>query len=546
MRKIIAALVGGVVLMGPLSSLSAADLPGEQFIVGAPSDGVASAGVVIDDSQKIKGNFATLQSFTSENSRRNDVPTSVTNCTSYGSGNCSTQRFFNYQAFMSNCESSASHDCVLSVGATSADGTTHKAIFVEDFPGKTEFSYKGSAEANLPDGGSSFIVDIPTLPHSQGSLYLVSVNIAGFKEFGESRFKSNSFAAGIFAVTMTNGRYQPSHPSTELAYFNRVGIVSNQRTPSDLDYGGFARCVQATATRCALAWPLPSDVTFSLKLKLRTKIQGWLHGRLGDVSASIATSTDGDQLITVSGKPLIVPIVYQWFHLDSLPTSISKFYNGDKEFMKQGTLFSTEADNANASILKDYIRYEERDFPEAMAWYDAIGDRANAVATAWTIRSIEDGNLPASCGKASNQLSGIVTTNSNMFIAEPPKFNRVDQTLDYKVASPHYLPDGTIFKGTYNLVMRSDYARCIYNYSSAPVSASVSVLSLNGTSQIATSTLYEKSGWLYLSANNFTFSSPTLKVKLTQKVKTQLISCTNGSKVIKTSSSVCPKGYRKK
>ena len=545
MRKILAALVGGVVLMGPLSSLSAAELPGEQFVVSSPVDEVPSAGVVIDDSQKIKGNFATLQSFTSENSKRNDVPTSVTNCTSYGSGECGTNKYFNYQAFIGHCKSSSSHDCVLALTASSADGTAHTAKFVEDFPGKTQYSYTGNSEANLPDGGSSFIVDIPTLPHSHGSLYLVSVNVAGFKEFNESKFKSNTFAAGIFAVSLVDGRYEPSHPSTNLRFFTKIGVVSNQRTPTDLDGGGFAQCVQATATRCAIAWPLPTDVSFSLTLKLRTKIQGWLHGRLGDVSASIASSSDGDQLISVSGKPLLVPIVYQWFHLDSLPASIKKFYAGDKNFMGQGTMFGGDASAPISSILKDYISYIERDFPEAMAWYDAIGDKANEVSTAWSFRSIEEGNLPRGCNTSNSQLSGIVTTNSNMFIAEPPKFSKSTQTLDYKVASPHYLPDGSVFKGTYNLVMRSDYARCIYNYSSAPVSASVSVLSLDGTSQLATSTLYEKSGWLYLSASNFTFSSPTLKVKLSQAKKKVILSCTNGTKVVKVTTTSCPKGFRK-
>ncbi|NBO09368.1 MAG: hypothetical protein EBV30_08490 [Actinobacteria bacterium] len=39
--------------------------------------------------------------------------------------------------------------------------------------------------------------------------------------------------------------------------------------------------------------------------------------------------------------------------------------------------------------------------------------------------------------------------------------------LSYQVASPHFLPDGaTAFKGTYNLIMRSDVARCLYKFSS--------------------------------------------------------------------------------
>jgi len=51
----------------------------------------------------------------------------------------------------------------------------------------------------------------------------------------------------------------------------------------------------------------------------------------------------------------------------------------------------------------------------------------------------------------------------------------------------------------------------------APISASVSVTSSDGGQQsIATTVVNETNGWLHLSAAGFTFSSPTLKVKLTQ------------------------------
>jgi hypothetical protein len=48
-------------------------------------------------------------------------------------------------------------------------------------------------------------------------------------------------------------------------------------------------------------------------------------------------------------------------------------------------------------------------------------------------------------------------------------------------------------------------------------------------------------GWLNLSASNFTFSSPTLKVKLSQAKKKVILSCTNGTKVVKVTTTSCPK-----
>lgn len=165
--------------------------------------------------------------------------------------------------------------------------------------------------------------------------------------------------------------------------------------------------------------------------------------------------------------------------------------------------------------------------------------------------------------KGSDSLSGIVTTNSTMYNGNPPTFNREDQTLDYKVMSPHFLPNGTVFKGSYDLVIKSDVARCIYGFSSAPISATISVISSDGTAQVATTLVREKDGWLSLSAKNFTFSSPTVKVSLKQAGSKEskpstgsqsitaiksTITCIKGKSVKKVTAvkPVCPSGYKKK
>jgi hypothetical protein len=565
-KKILIAIIGVALVLGHASTVYADEITGEQFAIQGPADKVPSAGVVIEDSQFIKNHFASLQGFTSANSVRDEKPLTLTDCKSYDTSICTTKMFYNYKAFFGSCVDSTSHDCVLSVTAKSADGKEHTATYVEDFPGKSEYSFVGSPEANLPDGGSAFIVSIPTLPHSHGNLYLVTVNLDGSKEFNSPRFRVNDFRAGIFAVSIVNGSYNTSHPNSDVNNVPFVGQVSNQRVPFDNSTGKIAGCAQATKTRCALAWPLPTDVEFSMALKLRTNISGWIHGRLNEVSATIGKAVDGDQLVTVSGKPVVVPTVFQWFHLDALPSSVTNFYANTPRFMTQGTGFGGTSFGNSTSILKDYIGYTAREFPEAIAWYNAIGDKANSTATAWSFRTIESNNLPQKCNSSSSALTGIVTTNSNMFVAAPPDFNQADQSLDYKVSSPHYLPDGSVFKGTYNLVMRSDYARCLYGFTNAPVSASVSILSADGTSQVATTVLGERNGWLYLSANNFTFSSPTVRVKLSQEVEAPLptpemttqavgpikvkktITCVKGKLTRKVTaiSPKCPTGYKKK
>jgi hypothetical protein len=69
---------------------------------------------------------------------------------------------------------------------------------------------------------------------------------------------------------------------------------------------------------------------------------------------------------------------------------------------------------------------------------------------------------------------------------------------------------------------------------------------------VATTTLNEKNGWITLTANGFTFSSPTLRVKLTQEKavakKKLTISCIKGkvTKKVTGTSPKCPSGYKKK
>jgi hypothetical protein len=156
---------------------------------------------------------------------------------------------------------------------------------------------------------------------------------------------------------------------------------------------------------------------------------------------------------------------------------------------------------------------------QLILWSKVLNEKAVANPTQWIFYNLAERDIEAasSCIKNSKTLAGFVTTNSTTYTATPPIYNEQTGTLDYKVASPHLLPDGKVFQGKYNLYIDSKVARCIYKFSNAPISASVSITSSDGGQQsIATTVVNEQNGWLHLSAAGFTFSSPTLKVKLTQ------------------------------
>jgi hypothetical protein len=63
--------------------------------------------------------------------------------------------------------------------------------------------------------------------------------------------------------------------------------------------------------------------------------------------------------------------------------------------------------------------------------------------------------------------------------------------------------------------MRSETARCLYGFSNAPVSATVTVVGV-GDQTVASTIVSERNGWLKLAAYGFTFSEKEIQVKIAQ------------------------------
>ena len=171
------------------------------------------------------------------------------------------------------------------------------------------------------------------------------------------------------------------------------------------------------------------------------------------------------------------------------------------------------------------------------------------------------------CSADKTKLHGMVVTNAPIFETGPPVFK--DGSLNYRVAGVHTNVDGSLFQGRYTYIVRSDTARCYYGFSDAPIVASVEVVSADNSAQIATVLVSENktTGFIKLQANNFTFSAPTIKVKLMQDKpivpakseasaapkssvakKVITITCAKGkiTKKFSGANPKCPSGYKKK
>ena len=562
----------------------AVTVPDEQFVVKNPLTDDRHTGINLADENFSVNSLSMLEAFTSNGTTRDSQVLTKVQCTSIGEPGCEKEKFFQYNALLGMCDNTLTTDCVVNVQAKDSAGKNQIGKFVENFPGKTAYTFSGDAKVGLPTGSSSFIVEFTDLPHAGGNQYLVVVFLHGTRGFGEATFTLDGFKAAIYAVSKVTGSFSMPGPELNIRPDHKL----NSRVSRS---GGFnqnqlserrSACVKTSSQACALPWPLNLENTFELTMKLSQPVNGWLHGRMFDAESAITKAADGDQLLSIKGRPVVVPGIQAWFKKESYPAPLQKLYGSMSQTQvdagglgwPSNTGINNGPDGLPYSILKENFGYDDGGFVQVSAWIDAVGDKATFAPTVWAFRSIQSSQY-SNCMKGSDSLSGIVTTNSTMYIGNPPTFNQADQTLDYKVMAPHYLPDGSEFKGSYDLLIKSDVARCIYKFSSAPISASVSIISSDGTAQVATTVVGERDGWLTLSAKGFTFSAPTLKVKLSQKAdpapakvdpapvtapvtapvaapkpaaKKTTISCVKGKTVKKVTAvkPTCPSGFKKK
>jgi hypothetical protein len=287
------------------------------------------------------------------------------------------------------------------------------------------------------------------------------------------------------------------------------------------------------------------------------------------------TSEGGSSVIEIQGNPIAVPVVYRMYRYTEMPAELKKWYSVEKggyiptcpaqaNYCAGGRSFATN-DPLTRNVIISPSPSSQEGMDQLKLWLPFVGDKATALPSYWSVRTLNGNEMDGSsrCFSDNSKITGIVTTNSTQYSAGPPSFNKADGTLNYQVASPHYGTTGDVFKGSYDLVMRSEVARCIYGFSKAPINATLSITSADGSPQVATTVIGERDGWLYLRAKNFEFSAPTIKAKLTQDVPAKeetpaapakpaasktTITCVKGktSKKITAVKPTCPSGFKKR
>jgi hypothetical protein len=271
-------------------------------------------------------------------------------------------------------------------------------------------------------------------------------------------------------------------------------------------------CASTEVNYCEAIRQFPSNFRFGVTIRIADKTQGWFHGRLFLPEISTAPWKTGSE-ISIEAEPVKVPSLDFSVPNSEIPQEIRSYVFSDRIFGHMGL--------ANTGI-KIVTKLSDPSALELVSRFvPAYKNKATTTETYWSFQTLlyDNSNLVKQCTDKSGDFAGIVTTNALAYSGGPPTFDADNATLSYKVASPHYEANGNEAIGTYDLLVRSDVARCIYGFSTAPIKAEISITNQTGVQRIETTSFSERDGWLSLSANGFGYSSPVINVKLYQDSK---------------------------
>ena len=443
-------------------------------------------------------------------------PVTDTTCSSPDEASCASLSALMLNLIVPPCAPNAALTdmCIKSVEFANAEGNLEPAKL--DHEVETA-KVPANTKAKTPAGGGISVWQSASGNHLGGTnTYGVSVNIRYNIDRNPQTFEPGigyvfSFNASIIPVTFKSGDYRPA--AWEKDSSDPKGFIYMKNTVPG--------CEWTETGKCAVRSEFAGDQKIALTMQMDSRLTGWLFGRMKDVSVDFKTLSPTTNLIRVESSAIDVPTGYA----DLSPADVAKDANAKKVFdgmcgpvAPRCIINRPQGDRLNWDLLGWAPSYINGiGYADIFAPYLKTFPVRNSQ---WNLQGLtQSGFLQGqwnNCFGDTKKFQGIVTTNAMVYDPSPPSY--VDDSLTYKVAGAHVGYDqSTVFKGTYDLAIRSEAIRCLYNFTSAPIKVTVSVTSSDGTSQnVATEAVQEKDGWLTLRARNFTFSAPTIRLKLSQ------------------------------
>jgi hypothetical protein len=440
--------------------------------------------------------------------------------------------------------------CIEVVRIEDTNGTYRDLKLKKIIPGNT---WAADSAIGLPEGSAPGLwVDPKETDPNKG--YLVSASSAVAPDSNSSKVSGvilYSFQSSISPYEMI---LEPNTRGRSVTLINGIRKVVG---------GGGEHCIWADTGECGVQSEFAPEKRLQLVLHLPTHISSWLLGRMSDPEIVVERLSKTSNIlkdisrVTISAESVEIPMIAATVNLSELNAAQKKYFTDPEKNLGNPDFPNNLHGYVTGGIASSY--------DSAFEMYELLKKQwpqnAQLMYPRWSVRSLT-GNTPkfAKCTDAApGKFQGVVTTNASIYQGEPPSFD--GDSFDYKVAGVHKKTNGEVFQGSYDLVLDSKFARCLYKFTTAPIKASISITNADGNASVATSTFTEKDGWVKLSANGFTFSSPKISIKLSQDksgsaatstakpiAKKTTITCVQGitSKKVTAVNPKCPAGYKKK
>lgn len=441
-------------------------------------------------------NFSTLTAY---GPRRDDGSSLAWTCDSVSDSECAASKAkdISSTAILPICTNGRSENCVVSLQVTNKDGVLEEAKYLRNTGG---MNFSASAKHNYYGATTPALFDAPNSPSASGTTgYMVTVRTRLWLHWPEGKFDIESLNAEVVPYREQTGNFKaPQQMTAENNHRGErgVGIDGN----NDL-------CAWNEAGMCGIRQDFAEGQRIKLVVRMSSEIGGWFKGRIKNPNISVKKYSTKNNEISVEAEPAKVQRLLYQTSLDKLTKTETDYAmdNGMGGGWESGFTSWATAENSKTFGYLEYFR-------------KLVSDTASGTNTYWnysTTKSHGDNR----CLDDTSKVLGIVSTNAMVYDGGVPRFS--GGFLSYKVAGLHYAPGGEELNlGAYDMVMRSETARCLYGFSKAPLSATVSVVNDKGGRTVATTVVKEtKDGWLKMAAYGFTFSKKTIKVKITKKKK---------------------------
>jgi hypothetical protein len=425
------------------------------------------------------------------------------------------------------CTDATQTDCVAGLSLGTDPTTMVPATFTQMTAGPT---VAADPAHGLPEGSTFGLWNDSVVNAGNTTTYATYAKLqVGFNKV-TNQYTLYSLLAQVIPYNTISGNYQaPSDSQVTLPGNGRLAVNNNGENSS---------CAWTGPSQCGRLEDFAVGTQVSMSVRLTKDIGGWFQGRMQNPSISVTSFDSTSNLITVSATSVPTPTLDVSVNAASATPAMTAFY-------------ANVSGSGVINIADDYANA----FDAVNAFRGAANNTSSGVINQWSFGSYSaQGN---NCLTNTSSVLGLITTNAMVFSPYAPAFT--NGQLTYQVAGMHYMPDGTTpVQGTYDMVMADSVARCLYGFSSAPISGSVTVTEdSSGDQNTAVTNVSDSGGWVHLSAYGFQFSDPTISAKLTQAAPVvaaeptkTTITCVNIknkklTRKVTAVKPVCPTGYRK-